>query len=301
MKRSNRLVILVGVLLAVLAFVGIVILLNQTAAPGVTQQEVTETVLVATEDIDIGEAVTPDKVEAVEIDPDAVATTPLRDPSQVGGRPSLFEVPEGAQITQETIGLLTPESISSQLLPGEKAVTFQVDRITGVDFLIQPGDHIDIVLQGTVSVLQETADSVAARATDPEAPRRFEVVTGLEAQRTVKTVLQNKRVLYVSATRVQAVQPEPSPGAEAEAEQATPQIDTVVIVFAGTDQDAEVIKFSQSNLAELGFLTAVLRNAEDEAIEETTGITFDQLVDLYGVLVPGIVEQLNEETTETPQ
>jgi Flp pilus assembly protein CpaB len=300
-KRSNRLVILVGVLLAVLAFVGIVILLNQTTGPGVTEQEVTETVLVATEDIDIGEPVTPDKVEAVDIDPDAVAVTPLRDPSQVGGRPSLFQVPEGAQVTQETIGLLTPESISSQLLPGEKAVTFQVDRITGVDFLIQPGDHIDIVLQGTVSVLQETADSVAARLTDPEAPRRFEVVTGLEAQRTVKTVLQNKRVLYVSATRVQAVEPEPTPGAEPEAEQAAPQIDTVVIVFAGTDQDAEVIKFSQSNLAELGFLTAVLRNAEDEAIEETTGITFDQLVDLYGVLVPGIVEQLNEEQTETPQ
>jgi hypothetical protein len=105
----------------------------------------------------------------------------------------------------------------------------------------------------------------------------------------------------VSATRVQAVQPEPSPGAEAEAEQATPQIDTVVIVFAGTDQDAEVIKFSQSNLAELGFLTAVLRNAEDDAIEETTGITFDQLVELYGVLIPDIVEQLNEEGTEEPQ
>ena len=57
MKRSNRLIILVGVLLAVLAFVAIVILLNQrgeAAAP----EDVTATVLVATQDIAIGDPVT---------------------------------------------------------------------------------------------------------------------------------------------------------------------------------------------------------------------------------------------------
>ena len=66
MKRSNRLVILVGLLLAVLAFVAIVILLNQREE-AVAPEEQNETVLVANEDIDIGEPVTPDKVRAAEV------------------------------------------------------------------------------------------------------------------------------------------------------------------------------------------------------------------------------------------
>ena len=64
------------------------------------------------------------------------------------------------------------------------------------------GDSIDIVLSESVTVLQETADSAAN--TDENAPPRFEPVTGLEDQRTVKAILQDKRVLYVSATRAQA-------------------------------------------------------------------------------------------------
>jgi hypothetical protein len=74
----------------------------------------------------------------------------------------------------------------------------------------------------------------------------------------------------------------------------------VIIVFAGTDQDAEVIKFAQNDLGEVGSLTAVIRNAEDDEIEETLGITIDQLVEEYGLRIPNIVEQLNEEAAETP-
>ncbi len=52
----------------------------------------------------------------------------------------------------------------------------------------------------------------------------------------------------------------------------------MIIVFAGTDQDAEVIKFAQNDLSEVGFLTAVIRHADDDEVEETLGITIDQLV-----------------------
>ena len=62
MKRSNRLVILVGVLLAVLAFVGIVILLNQEE-PRWPPDGGRTTVLVAIDDIAIGDPVTPDLAE----------------------------------------------------------------------------------------------------------------------------------------------------------------------------------------------------------------------------------------------
>jgi Flp pilus assembly protein CpaB len=301
-KRSNRLVILVGVLLAVLAFVAIVILLNQQREPGPEAEPVTETVLVATQAIEIGDSVTPDVVEERQVDPEAVQGTPLRSTTAVSGQPALFPIPEGSQVSAEAIGLgvVGGINIAAQLEPGEKAVTFQVDRVTGVDFLVKPGDTIDIVLSEHISVLQETADSAANE--DPEAPPRFEVITGLENQRTVKAVLQDKRVLYVSSTR--AIQPEPvdSNGdgvindADVQPEQAV--VDSVIIVFAGTDQDAEVIKFAQNDLSEVGSLTAVVRHADDDEIETTLGITFDQLIDEYGVRIPSIIEQLNEEGVE---
>lgn len=296
MKRSNRLVILVGVLLAVLAFVAIVILLNQREAE-VAPEEVLQTVLVATEDIDIGEEVTPAKVEELDVDPEAVQGTPLASSSAVSGQPALYAIPEGSQVTAEVIGLgdNTLVDISARLNPGEKAIAFQVDRVTGLDFLVTDGDIIDIILSEQISVLQETADSAANP--DENAPPRFENVTGLQDQRTVKAVLQNKRVIYVSATRAQVPDPVDSDGdGVPDAEQpAQPVIDSVIIVFAGTDQDAELIKFAQNALGELGSLTAVVRHADDDVPETTLGITIDQLVSEYGLRLPDIVQQLNEE------
>ena len=289
MKRSNRLVIFVGVLLAVLAFVGIVILLNQTNTGGPGTTPTTVKVLVAKADIAIGDPVTPDKVETKEVDPGAVNGTPLSDPSQVAGQAALQNVAAGSQVSKEVIA--GGGSIAQSLKPGEKAVAFQVERVTGLDFLIQAGDVIDIVMSQKINVLQPTADTI----TKPANQRRFETIPGLDAAPTVKTILQNKRVLYVSQTRVQQQsQPAASATPAAGGQAATPAtIENVIIVFAGTDQDAEVIKFAQNDLGVLGSLTAVLRGAKDTAIEKTTGVTIDSLVSQYGLRIPNIVQQLS--------
>lgn len=303
MKRSNRLVILVGVLLAVLAFVAIVILLNQREV-AVAPEEITETVLVATQDIEIGDAVTPDIVEEQEINPEAVQGTALTSTTAVSGQAAVFPIPAGSQVTGEAIGLGNNLAVNLPALlnPGEKAIAFQVDRVTGVDFLVKPGDTIDIVTSQLINVLQETADSAAN--TDENAPLRFEAIPGLEAARSVKAILQDKRVLYVSATRAQEQEPIDVNGDgvinEQDEQPAQPVIDSVIIVIAGTAQDAEVIKFAQNDLAEVGSLTAIVRHADDDAIEETLGITIDQLVEEFGLRVPNIVEQLNEEGTPAP-
>jgi pilus assembly protein CpaB len=305
-KRSNRLVILVGVLLAVLAFVAIVILLNNAPSGdgGPSATPSTVTVLVATEDIEIGEAVTPDLAEEQAIDPEGVAGTRIASASQLTGQPALQVIPAGSQITGEAIGLGRRDQvdISARLNPGEKAIAFQVDPVTGADFLITEGDTIDILMTQSITVLQETADSAANP--DENAPQRFEPVTGLEDQRTVKAILQDKRVIYVSDTKATA--PEPTTDTNNDGvvdENDTPAeqvIESVIIIFAGNDQDAEVIKFAQNALGEQGSLTALVRHDDDDAVEETTGITIDLLVTDYGLRLPEIVEQLNEEGTPTP-
>jgi Flp pilus assembly protein CpaB len=283
-KRSNRLVILVGVLLAVLAFVGIVILLSSKPANVVEKPKVD--VLVAKADIAIGDSVTPDLVEVKPVDPAAVSGTRIADPSQLNGSPALFPIKAGAQVSQEAVGLGTGTNICivCQLEPGEKAIAFQVERVTGLDFLIQPGDHVDIIFRGEVQVLQPTADSGTTGTP------RFEPITGLENAPTVKTLLQDKRVLYVSASKIKPqadAAATPVPGSTTKAE--TP-IETVVVVFAGTDADAEVIKFAQNDQSILGPLTAVLRATDDTVVEDTTGVTFKILVERFGIPIPDIIQ-----------
>jgi Flp pilus assembly protein CpaB len=294
-KRSNRLVILVGVLLAVLAFVGMVILLNQRPATVVENVAPTTKVLVAKQDINIGDEVTPALVDVKEVDPTAVDGIPIGDPSLLRNRVALSAVPKGAQVKAETFGCIGaacgPIDITSQLKSGEKAIAFQVDAVTGIDFLIKQGDIVDVVLGATITVLQPTADSAA----NPDAPQRFEVVAGLESAKTVKTVLQAKRVLYVSDTKIQpeSAQATPTPSAGAPAAQPV-AIDRVVVVIAGTDTDAELIKFAQNDASVIGPLTVVLRNPTDTAVEKTLGLTIDSLVERYAVPIPDIVQSLSK-------
>jgi Flp pilus assembly protein CpaB len=286
-KRSNRLVILVGVLLAVLAFVGIVVLLGQTGGTNQPAEKTTVQVLVAKADIAIGDSVTPDKVDVKAVDPAAVSGTRIADPSQLTGAPALFPIGKGAQVSQEAVGLGTAGNvcITCQLKAGEKAIAFQVDRVTGLDFLIQPGDHVDIVFRTELQVLQPTADS--AGSSHP----RFEPITGLEAAPTIKTILQDKRVLYVSATKIKQVASAaatPEPGTTSSGTDAA--LESVVIVFAGSDADAEVIKFAQTDVSVVGKLTAVLRATGDTAQETTTGITLKILVESFGIPIPNIIQ-----------
>jgi len=301
-NRSNRLVILVGVLLAVVAFILVVILLQPDGTGDGVEEVTTETVLVATEAIDIGEPVTPDKVREEEVNPEAVIEEPLRSVSQVSGQPALFPIPAESQVTAQAIGLAEGPTIdiAGRLNAGEKAVAFQVDRVTGLDFLVTEGDFIDIVISQQISVLQETADSAAN--TDETAPPRFEVVTGLENQRSVKAILQDKRVIYVSGTKATQAEPRDVNGdgeITPEEQPAEAVLESVIIVFAGTDQDAELIKFAQNDFSEVGALTAIVRHADDDAVDETLGVTIDQLVEVYGLRIPNIVESLDT-TEETP-
>jgi len=291
-KRSNRLVIFVGVLLAILAFVGIIIVLQSPGNGGGTSASPsTVTVLIAKDDIKIGDPVTPDKVQATSIDPSGVDGTPFGSVSAVGGQPALVDIPKGSQVSKEKV-LGGSNNIGQMLKPGEKAIAFQVDRVTGLDFLVRAGDHVDIVMTQRITVLQPTADTI----TKPASQQRFETVPGLDAVRTVKTVLQNKRVLYVSQSRQAAAQAaaSASPAAGGQQQQQTPAaIENVIIIIAGTDQDAEVIKFAQNEVSEVGSLTAVLRSAQDTATERTTGITIDRLVSQYGLAIPNIIKQLS--------
>lgn len=278
MKRSNRVVILVGVLLAILAFVAIVILLNSRPAANTPTEPTTATVLVAIDEIPIGTEVTPELVDERQVDLDAVLDGALRDPSQLADRTTLFAVPAGSQVTEAAFGsgATSIVDIEGQLQAGEKAIAIQLDPVTGLNFLLEQGDVVDVIMSVDFSK-ESSIGAPHLRSTDSEIVR------------TVKAVLQAKRVLYASASNF------PLPPVLDEEGNEVPPPETqapgsIIVIIAGSDADAELLKFAQRDTNEVGTITLTLRSPEDEAIEETTGVTLRDLVDSYGVVIPAPVE-----------
>ena len=278
MKRSNRVVILVGVLLAILAFVAIVILLNNRPAADTTTEPTTATVLVAIAEIPPDTDVTADLVEQREVDLDAVLPGALRDTSQLADRTTVVAIPVGAQVTEAAFGGTqdTQADLEAQLLPGEKAIAVQLDPVTGLNFLIEQGDVVDLI----VSIDFAPGKVVGAphlRSNDSEIVR------------TVKAVLQAKRVLYTSDSNI------PLPPTLDEEGNVVPPAQTeapgnAIIIIAGSDADAELLKFAQRDGSEVGTISVTLRHSDDEALEETSGVTLLDVIDTYGVVVPQPVE-----------
>ena len=289
MKRSNRVVILVGVLLAILAFVAIVILLNSRPVADTTTEPTTTTVLVAIAEIPPDTDVTADLVDELEVDLDAVLPDALRDPSQLADRTTVRAIPAGSQVTEAAFGgggAAVEADLEGQLLPGEKAIAVQLDPVTGLNFLIKQGDVVDLI----VSVDFAPGSILAAphlRSNDAETVR------------TVKAVLQAKRVLYTSDSNI------PLPPVLDEEGNEVPPPETqapgnIIIIIAGSDADAELLKFAQRDSNEVGVITVTLRSSDDEAIEETVGVTLQDVIETYGVVLPQPIEGIisTSETTE---
>ena len=94
MKRSNRLVLLVGVFLAIVAFVGILVLTRQEA-PQQVVAPTTGPVVVATVDIPLSTRISQDQVTTKTVDLDARLPGAFTDVSQVVGQIARQQVANG--------------------------------------------------------------------------------------------------------------------------------------------------------------------------------------------------------------
>lgn len=288
MKRSNRLILLIGVFLAVVAFVLIVILLSgnrqNPTNPQATPPQNLPTVIAA-KDIPLGAAVTEDMVTTQDLPVDQRLTGSFQTASQVIGQIVRQRVVSGAQITSQTF---TPSS-HVEVPPGQRAMSVQVDAVSGVGTAIQSGDYVDLILGlsgGSFPVVTVNPDDGS-----------IQVVAGLNST-SVKVLLEGMQVLAT-------VQPQAETAPPPEGASPTPttpglsQDTAELVVLSVTAQQAEVIKFAQMD----GSITLVLRSPQDffDASGQpllpvpagTTGVILKTLVDGgYGVLRPELVEAI---------
>ena len=289
MKRSNRLVLLVGVFLAIIAFVAVLLLGPGRSQP--TDQPVTEAdTVVAAVDIPLGARITVEQVKVIKLPIASRNATAFSSPTQVLGKRVRQPVVAEAQLDASTFGDTSQGTILDiEVPPTRRAITVQVDQVTGVGTVIKTGDYVDMV----VGI---RADKFPVITTNP-VDDTFTVVSGLNGT-SVKLLLQGMQVLGTLLPPPPA-QAQGQEGQPAQGETGTALTGQQEIVALSVDaQQAEVIKFAQMD----GSISLILRSPKDyvdeagEPIEpippETSGVTLKVLVDEYDVLVPQLVETL---------
>jgi Flp pilus assembly protein CpaB len=285
LKRSNRLILLIGVFLAIVAFVGIVVVFQGDRGGGGGAQTPTELPTVfASRGIALGTPITKDMLTSKNLPVNQRDLTAFPDPTLLYGKIARQDIAAGKQLTAldfdsgSGAGLLTVNTP-----PGMVTIAVQVDQVSGVGTVIRQGDYVDLLVgfQGDkfpVVTLSKSDDSIT-------------VVSGLNAT-SVKLLLQGMQVVGTLlpprevATDGQTPT-EPGTTLTGQAE---------IVILAVTAQQAEVIKYSQMD----GSISLVLRAPQDFRDENgnvvpgtvvgTTGMTLRTLVDEYDVLIPQLVE-----------
>jgi pilus assembly protein CpaB len=282
--RANRLILLIGILLAVVVFIAIVYLLGQNGGPSGPEATPTEQPTVfATVEIELGTKVTADMVETVDYPIDQRDATAFVDTSLVIGEIARQDIVAGAQLTSADFssgGVQTTITVP----PEQRAIAVQVDQITGVGTLIKNGDYVDMV----VAIPPEQFPVISINPEDESVT----VVTGLNNS-SVKLILEGMQVLGT------LLPPPPTDDATTGDEGTALTGQQEIVILSATAQQTEIIKFAQQTSS----ISLVLRSVDDfrdpETGEElipppagTSGIILKTLVDEYGVLVPELIEAI---------
>lgn len=143
MKKVKILALIAALLTASLLF----IFLNSLS----NHKEIEMTgVLVAAQYIPTDTPITQSMVTLSKLPNEAILTDALSDASLVVGKVAKSEIFIGEQILKSklvTAGDADGSTLSYILKPGMRAITIAVDGVSGVGYMIEPGNHVDIIAQ----------------------------------------------------------------------------------------------------------------------------------------------------------
>ena len=292
MKRSNRLVLLIGVFLAVVAFVLIVILLGPRSGDGggATPTPSSINTVIAATDIPLGATITENMLTTQDLKVSERKPGAFENPSLIVGQVVRRNVTAGAQLERADF----VENINSLVVPpGQRAMAVQVDSVSGVGTVIRTGDYVDMVIG-------LTGDTFPVVTLNPD-DQSVQVVNGLNGT-SVKLLIDGMQVIGTIRQQTQ------SSGNQQGGNQASPsgqpaqpvfnEDSQELVILSVTAQQAELIKYAQMQ----GQISLVLRSPQDFVDENgqpilplppgTTGVILKTLVDGYGVLRPELVEAI---------
>jgi Flp pilus assembly protein CpaB len=280
LRRSNKVLLIIGVLLAAISFVAVLAFgtLNQQ---GQAPADPDVPVVVAAQNISLGTEVSAEMLATVNL-PESQATDTYQAPDELIGQVVRREVTQGEALTSEDFqsGVSVPQLVSA-IPNGMRAIAVPLSTVDSVGLLLQPGDWVDVVLtirelDGLNPVVVENPEEQTGGIGGDAPP--YQSLDEFVNNTTVKVVVQNVQVLA-------AMPKEPADSNSGEAPvEGEPDL---IAILAVQPQQVEVIRFAQMD----GNVSVVLRSPTDVSGSqvETTGITLSELVNRWGVLPPAPV------------
>ena len=289
MKRSNRLILLIGVFLAALAFVFVIVLLGggaggltgggtPTAAPPAEAATV-----VAARDIPLGVTVTAAMVSTQKLLVSVQEPGAYGDITQAIGKVARQTITKGQQVTAFLFSDIG-STAQVECLAGFTCIAVQVDQVSGVGTLIKTGDFVDIIA-----------------SVSPTFPWNYfvgDAVTPVTGDAAAKYDPTSIKVLVQGVQVVATLLPPPPTAATGAATPAPEAGGTAlngqqeIVILAVSPQQTEVIKFAQLD----GTITLALRSPKDfvdpsgnpviPGTVKTSGVVLKTLIDNWGVLPP---------------
>lgn len=279
MRRTSRLVLLLGIFLAAMVFVVVLFLRPGTGpsgtASGPTAPPTQLATLVAVADIPLGTVVTADMFATKTLSVDVRDADVYGDASQAAGKTTRVALAAGAQVHSSDF---QNRAVPLTVPTGKRAMTIQVNELTGVGNLVDVGDSVDLLIS-----LRGDAFPVVQVLNDGT----ITVVAGINPLSVkLPLLLQDVQIIGV----IDAPPTAPTTAANGEAAPSEgPAITNLpkLLILAVTPAQAEVMLFART----AGTLDVVLRSPLDAGVTvETTGVILKTLVDQYGILPPEIVQ-----------
>jgi pilus assembly protein CpaB len=279
-RRTSRLVLLLGIFLAAMTFVVVLFLgggNNQTPGQGaVATTPPNLPTLVAAADIPLGTVVTTDMLTVKTLAVNVRDANVYGDPSQAIGKTTRVALVAGGQVHSSDF---QNRAVPLTVPTGKRAMTIAVNQLTGVANLVDTGDTVDLVIS-----LRGDAFPVVQVLNDGS----ITVVAGINPL-SVKLPLLLEDVQIIGVVE-QPVAPPPAAANGQPAASTAPAVDLTtqkLLILAVTPAQAEVLLFARTT----GTLDVVLRSPLDAGVTvETTGVILKTLVDKYGILPPQIVQ-----------
>ncbi len=279
MRRTSRLVLLLGIFLAAVVFIVIAVgPFSQGNAPSASSAPTTADTVIAVADIPLGTVVTADMVTKQVLSLTGRDGDALGDPSQAIGQTARRPILAGAQVHVSDFKF----GVTSQLAvpTGKRAFAISVNQLTGVGNLVNVGDNVDVLITlgaAAFPVVQVLRDGTIT------------VVTGLNATSVkLPLLLENVQILGT----IEAPAPAPANGANGQpAASSPPTISDAskLLILSVTPAQAEVLLFARTT----GTLDVVLRSPQDTDVTiATDGVILKTLIDKYGLLPPQLVQTI---------
>jgi Flp pilus assembly protein CpaB len=282
-SRRRRILIALGLLLAVIAAVGAFTLVNRP--PPTVPVIPTIPVLVAASAIDARTAIEPGQVILRDVPESAVLEEALRDPSQAVGRLTLVAIYPGQQITPNLFGdvgdvdfsILDPEETIEPNSPFWRAVAVTMPAEKAVGGNLHAGQTIDII--ATVPVEFAGGDCVPEPAPVPvpgESPAPLPTPTPTAGDYcndiSTKITFENMRILFTIP-------------------------ETNIYILRADLHQAEELTFVAKNIENDSVnwsFSAVLRPDRDTRVIDRLGYgeSYDRLLRQYRYVIPELLDLL---------